>query len=158
MAKDQKQDPRPMATDEFPTYPKDQLYVAVQETDGPAAGFDGGPSKGGRGVWARGDLGQWTADSAVPLAIRDPQDGRIVRGYLEAVESVGERNGKTVATRSAKLFGVYSPSGPGTPGRFVPAEPSPRAVQRATRGATPMTDALTPGTAAGRLAQHGILV
>lgn len=118
-------------------FKRDQLFVAVSDHDGPAAGFDGGPEKGGTGAWARGDIRQWTAAGAVPLALRDPKDGSIVRGWLEPVEQMGEKNGRPVALRSTKFFATRNPK----TGAWEPAKPSDKALARATRGATPLTAA-----------------
>lgn len=112
------------------TFPADQLFVAVSDNDGPAAGFDGGPEKGGSGAWPRGAIRQWTAESAVPLALRDPSNGTIVRGYIEPVEELGERHGQPVALRSGKFFAERSASG-----EWVAKAPSKKALQRAIGGA-----------------------
>src|SRR5690606_1619517 len=66
-------------------FPSDQLFVAVTETASEYAGHDGGPIKGGRGLWAKGAVGEWTSSAALPLALRDPETGMIWKGYLEPV-------------------------------------------------------------------------
>jgi len=128
-------DGRPLVPSKFPD---GQLFIAVSENDGPSAGFDGGPEKGGRGSWPRGTVAPWEAVSTVPIAVRDPKDGLITKGYLEPVISQ-EFNaaGKTIVT-SEHYYGVYDT----TLGAYVLAAPSPRAVQRASIGAVPVSRAL----------------
>lgn len=155
MADDKKGQPFP------PEFPKDQLFVAVSDNDGPAAGFDGGPEKGGSGAWARGDVRQWTASGAVPLALRDPNDGTIARGYLEPVEQTGEKNGRLVATKSTKFFAVYVPKKGDEPATWRAAKPTPKAMTRATRGASSMVKAfqsIAQQTQQDRLAGSGVNV
>jgi hypothetical protein len=139
----------------FPTvFPPGQLFVGVSESDGAGIGFDGGPEKGGHGGWARGDVREWTSSDAVPLAIRDPQDGLIVRGYVEPVEEVERRDGRLVCVTSTKYFGEYARRG--KRGEWVPAEPTAKALVRARKGAEPLTQAfLTPaGQAAAKRSQQ----
>lgn len=130
--------PAPKSKVEVPalptSFPPNQLFVAVADHDGAAAGFDGGPERGGSGAWARGDVRPWTAEHAVPLALRDPKDGTIARGYVEPVLDMGN-DGKVL--RSGKFFANRDPK----TGEWVAAEPTPKAVQRATRGASSMTKA-----------------
>lgn len=118
-------------------FPKSQLFVAVSDRDAAAAGFDGGPEKEGTGAWSRGDIRPWTSIDQVPLALRDPKDGSIVRGWVEPVEEVGERNGRPVALRATKFFAVRDDK----TGEWKPAAPSEKALKRATRGAASMTKA-----------------
>lgn len=126
-----------------PTYPKDQIYVAVSDLDTPGAGYDGGPGKGGIGGWPRGLVRQWTTEDRVPLAYRDPTTGTIVKGYLEAVESMAPgKDGKPTVTASVKLFAERNKNG-----QWVAVEPTPAAVKRATHGATSITQALMPAGA-----------
>lgn len=132
-AKQAKQDVEPLPT----SWPANQLFVAVSDHDGAAAGFDGGPERGGSGAWARGDVRPWTAEHAVPLALRDPKDGTIVRGYVEPVLDM-TNDGKVVA--SGKYFATRDPK----TGQWEAAAPTPKAMQRATRGASSMTKAFQP--------------
>lgn len=118
--------PEGQATPLPESFPPDTMFVAVSEHDKPAAGFDGGPERGGRGAWGRGTTGQWTADHTVPLALRDPKDGLIVRGYLEPV--IGQDAMGRVVTQ--KFFAVRKEDG-----TWEAAVPTARALKRANLGA-----------------------
>lgn len=143
----------------FPTeFPPETLFVAVSDRDGPAAGFDGGPEKGGTGAWPKGDIRTWTAAAPVPLAIRDPKIGTIEAGWLEPVEQMGEKNGRPVALQATKFYGSYDVKSRS----WVPAVPTERARKRATLGAatiaTPFQALAQQQAKATRLAGAGINV
>jgi hypothetical protein len=86
-------------------FPADQLFVAVSESAAEYAGNDGGPIRGGRGLWAKGVVGQWTANFAPPIALRDPASGLIWKGYLEPVTRYSYGlNGAIVCNESQKFY------------------------------------------------------
>lgn len=132
--KKQQQDITPIPTE----WPAMQLFVGVSDNDGAAVGFDGGPERGGSGAWARGDVRPWTSEFAVPLALRDPKDGLIVRGYLEPVLDMSN-DGKTVLA-SGKFFATRNPKS----GEWEAAAPTAKAMQRAQRGAGSVAKAFQP--------------
>ncbi len=119
-----------------------QLFICVSDAPGAAAGFDGGPEVGGSGAWARGDVRQWTSSHAVPLALRDPEDGMIVRGYLEPVESRTHGPDGKPLTVSRKYYAVREKSGKSFV--WTAAAPSAQAVERASRGPESVTKPLQP--------------
>lgn len=124
------------------SWPREQVFVAVSDNDGAAAGYDGGPEKDGIGAWARGQIGPWTTSDAVPLALRDPMNGTISRGWLEPADEIVMKNGKPTCTKSRKFFATRDPK----TGTWHPAAPSPKALKRAARGAESIAEAfLAPG-------------
>lgn len=121
------------------SFPPETRFVCVSDNDQTASGFDGGPEVGGSGAWPKGAVRRWTASHAVPLALRSPEDGTIVRGYVEPVESEAfNAQGKPVVT-STKYFAVREKDG-----TWKAVAPSARALQRANIGAASITKALQP--------------
>lgn len=134
--KQEKQEPQSLGLAPV-SFPPETQFLAVSDNDGPAAGEDGGPVVGGRGAWAKGQVGPWTSSKRLPLAIRDPKDGTIVRGWLEPVESQHYGpNGKVISV-STKYFGVRNADG-----EWELREPSKTAVQRANMGLASITRVL----------------
>ena len=134
-------------------FPPDQQFVSVSDSDVVTCGFDNGPETGGYGAWARGVVRPWTATSAVPLALRSPSDGLIVRGYVEPVESMTyDAKGKPVVT-STKYFATRAKDG-----SWHAAAPTKRALARAYGGAASITKALQPvrGPSAQRALESGV--
>lgn len=128
-------------------FPADQLFVAVSESAQEFVGEDGGPRTGGRGMWAKGMVGQWTARSAIPLAIRNPDDGLIWKGYLEPVtkHSYGV-NGQIVCNESQKFYAYpNSEPRPAKEQKVVKGvTPTKKAEQRAKSGPAPLGNTLKP--------------
>lgn len=137
------------------SFPPETLFIAVSNHDGPAAGEDGGKAVGGIGPWAKGQVGKWTSSKRLPLAIRDPKDGEIVRGWLEPVIEQHYGPNNKVITRSQKHYGVRTESG-----EWALREPSATAIQRANIGLHSITTMLPQGAQnpLNPVAQFGIPV
>jgi hypothetical protein len=135
---------------EVPTeFPADQMFVAVSESQAEFAGHDGGPIRGGRGLWAKGTVGTWTSNLAVPLALRDPATGLIWKGYLEPVTKYSYGiNGVIVCNESQQYF--VEPDGEQAKPKAKPkaskaVAPTTKAAQRAKTGPAPLGASLKKG-------------
>ena len=151
------------------SYAKDQLFVAVSDSDATYAGYDGGPQRGGKGRWKKGDVGPWQADYRVPLAKRNPDDGLIWKGWLEKVVETARRpDGSLECLKSEPIFERMPTPEQRTQKHFAEAtaeserqanaqEPSASATDRAANGGTSIKDVLTPNKAKGkRPAKHSV--
>jgi len=159
-------------TEDIPaTFPPGTLFVAVCDDMRAYAGEDGGPQHGGKGRWRVGEVGPWTADSRVPLAHRNPEDGLIWKGWLEVCTATRTDNGRLVAVASEKVFTEPTVSDQRArrtaekEGKMLPKKkaPSAKATKRATQGAPSMADALKPlgerdAVKANAASQAGVVV
>jgi len=132
------------------------LYVAVSDSDNTYAGYDGGPQKGGRGRWKKDYVGPWMSSGRVPLAVRNPDDGLIWRGYLELVTAHRTKDdGSIVCITSEKVYEHPPKFESRSKAHFAaapvaetrPATPSAEAIERASNGATPIDEVLAPSKA-----------
>lgn len=124
------------------SFPAGQLFVGVSESSGEYAGY-ASPRRGGRGLWPRGGVGEWTSDDDVPLALRDPDTGIIWKGYLEPViQSARAQDGSLECLQSQQFFAIH-PSAEArreetakrqAASKAKPAAPTGKAAKRAQTG------------------------
>lgn len=134
-------------------YEKDTLFVAVSDSDATYSGYDGGPQRGGKGRWRKGEVGPWTADYRIPLAKRDPDHGMIWKGWLERVtETARKPDGTLECLKSEAIFERQGAVEQRTPAHFVNTgdAPSASATDHASNGGTSIKDVLAPNKAKGR--------
>lgn len=140
-------------TEDIPeTFPPGTLFVAVCDDLRVYAGEDGGPQHGGKGRWRVGEVGPWTADSRVPLAHRNPDDGLIWKGWLEVCTATRSENGRLVSVSSEKVWtepvvaDQRARRKAEKEGKMLPQKKAPtaKAKRRATLGAPQMADQLKP--------------
>ena len=147
------------------SFAPDQLFVAVCDGLQVYAGDDGGPQHGGQGRWKVGEVGAWMADRTVPLAHRDPSNGLIWKGWLEAcTQHSMKESGQLVSLQSDAVYSEPPMAEQRAmerikaEGKMLPKAKAPtaKAVRRAKGGAAPMQDALKPASQRSQIRAAGI--
>lgn len=141
------QDPAQGEGQEIPTeFRADQLFVGVGEGMAEVVGHDGGGTTNGRGMWYKGQVGHWTSKHPVPLALRDPDNGTIWKGYVEPVTATAYGlNGVVIAAESQKFY--VRPDEMPAPKKVEPKKlkveaPTQKAAKRAKDGPAPIDAAI----------------